>query len=270
MNMRLGLAAWGLRETPLEQQLAMAQKLGVGLLELSIAGYDKDFLQPDASDEAIAKVKRMFADYGIKLECGCTGNDFTNDDAPQQLARVKKVIDIAGKLGIGLLRIFAGFNSDSVVYGARFDRMIECLREAASYAKTRGVTLAVETHGGVAANGDALVHFASVTTRVDTWPAILATGVEINYDPANFAAAGATSPYCFYDEFKAHIKYVHLKDFRTVSGGVKPAACGEGRLDWPRLMRTLAGYDGPALIEYELTGDVEDGMRRSLDYLKQF
>ena len=49
-----------------------------------------------------------------------------------------------------------------------------------------------------------------------------------------------------------------------------PAACGEGRLDWPELMAALKEFDGPAMIEYELTGDVRDGMRRSLDFLKRF
>ncbi|UKI31171.1 MAG: hypothetical protein L6W00_25615 [Lentisphaeria bacterium] len=61
-----------------------------------------------------------------------------------------------------------------------------------------------------------------------------------------------------------------MKDFRSVEGGVLPAACGEGRLDWPKLMAALGDYDGPALIEYELPGDVEDGLRRSLAFLKEF
>ena len=57
---------------------------------------------------------------------------------------------------------------------------------------------------------------------------------------------------------------------KKIPGGVLPAACGEGRLDWPELMAALKEFDGPAMIEYELTGDVRDGMRRSLDFLKRF
>ena len=115
-----------------------------------------------------------------------------------------------------------------------------------------------------------MIHFASATTRIDWWDDILSTGVSINYDPANFAAVGATDPVAFHERFKNSIKYVHLKDFRSVEGGVLPAACGEGRLDWPKLMAALGDYDGPALIEYELPGDVEDGLRRSLAFLKEF
>src|SRR5574344_2607132 len=165
--MRLGNAAWGLRETPLEQQLRITRSMKLDLLELSIAGYDKDYLQLDATPAKIAEVKRLFAQYGVRLECACTGDDFTGDDAPAQVIKVKRVIDIAAELGIAQLRIFAGFNSDSVVFGKRFDTMIDSLRQVAGYGREKQVVCAVETHGGVAANGDALVHFASASTRVD-------------------------------------------------------------------------------------------------------
>lgn len=267
--MRLGNAAWGLRETPLEKQLRITHEMGLELLELSIAGYDKDFLQLDATAAQIAEVKMLFAKYGVKLECACTGNDFTNDDAEAQIGKVKKVIDIAAQLRVKYLRIFAGFNSDSIVYGKRFAAALDALFRVARYAETKNVVLAVETHGGVAQNGDALVHFNSITTRVDTWREILATGVSINYDPANLAAVGNADPVAFYEIFKEHIQYVHLKDFRDVMGGVTPAACGEGRLDWPKLLSALKSYDGPALIEYELPEDVEDGLKRSLKFLNR-
>ena len=268
--MELGNAAWGLRETPLEQQLAITAAMGVPLLELSIAGYDRDFLQLDADDARIRAVRDLFDRFGIRRDCACTGNDFTGDDVDAQLAKVRRVIEIAAKLDVKLLRIFAGFASDSVVYGPRFDRMLDALRSAARHAAERGITLAVETHGGGTANGSALVHFASVTTRIDTWPEILKTGVSINYDPANFAAAGGTDPVAFYTRFRDAVRYVHLKDFRSVPGGVVPAACGEGRLDWPLLMETLRDYRGPALIEYEVPEDVEEGLRRSLEFLRRF
>ena len=77
--MRIGNAAWGLRETPLEEQLKITSAMGLDLLELSIAGYGKDFLQLDADQAKISKVKELFRQYKVALECGCTGNDFTGD-----------------------------------------------------------------------------------------------------------------------------------------------------------------------------------------------
>ncbi len=267
--MQYGLAAWGLREESLESQLKITSALGLELLEFSIANYDKDALQVGATDEEIEKVKALFKQYNIKLECGCTGNDFTNDDVEDQIKKVTEVIDIAAKLGIRYLRIFAGFNSDSVMYGSRMNNMLAALKKVNDYAKAKNVTLCVETHGGVTAleNG-ALLHFNSVSTRVDFWKEIVKTGVSIAYDPANLAAVGTTCAPAFYKQFKDQIAYVHLKDFRDVEGGIVPAACGEGRLNWQRLMETLKEFSGPAMIEYELPEDVKDGMARSLKFLK--
>lgn len=268
--MILGNAAWGLRETSLEEQLMITSRMGLSLLELSIAGYEKDYLQLDSGNIKILEVKAKFEDYGINPDCACTGNDFTVDAVNEQLDKVKQVIDIAAQLGVKYLRIFAGFSSDSVVYGKRFERLMEALRQTAGHAKKCDILPVVETHGGVIANGEALVHFGSVTTRSDYWRQILETGVAINYDPANLAAVGSTDPVAFYHEFADSIKYVHLKDFRSVPGGVLPAACGEGRLDWVKLMRALADFSGPALIEYELTQDVKDGLTRSMNFLNQW
>jgi len=267
--MIFGNAAWGLRETPLEQQLALTRDMKLPLLELSIAGYPRDYLQLTATPAQLRQAKQWFRQYGVRLDCACTGNDFTGDDVEKQLHHVERVLEFCAELEVKYLRIFAGFASDSVVYGARFDRMLAALASAAERARSRGVTLAVETHGGVTPNGSALVHFQSVTTRVDYWPALLETGVKINYDPANLAAAGATDPIAFYRQFAESIVYVHLKDFRTVPGGVTPVGCGEGRLDWTALREALRDYTGPALIEYELPGDVEDGLKRSLAFLRK-
>lgn len=269
--MRFGLAAWGLREEPLEAQLRITRELGLDLLEFSIANYAKDALQIPCADAEIANVKALFQRYGVRLECGCTGDDLTNDDVEEQKRKVAAVIEVSARLGLKYLRVFAGFNSDSRVHGERLTRMLGALRELNALASGKGVTLCVETHGGVAALADgALLHFHSVSTRVDQLRKILDAGASLCYDPANLSAVGCAAPEAFYRLFRDRIPYVHLKDFKDVPGGVVPAACGEGRLDWDALMGALQDYDGPAMIEYELPGDVKDGMARSLDFLRRF
>lgn len=269
--MRYGLAAWGLREESLESQLQITRDLGLELLEFSIANYTKDVLQPGCSDSEIEEVKSLFKKYGVRLECGCTGDDLTNDDVESQQKKLTEVIGIASKLGIRYLRIFAGFNSDSAVYGEKYERMLAALKQLNAIASEKGVVLCVETHGGVTAlDSGALLHFNSVTTRIDSLKKILETGVSLCFDPANLSAVGSAAPEMFYTVFKDSIPYIHLKDFKDVPGGIVPAACGEGRLNWKRLMETLQDYNGPAMIEYELPGDVREGMARSLESLKHY
>lgn len=274
--MEYGNAAWGLRELPLAEQLKLTQAMGLRLLELSIANWHKDLLQLDATGEQIEKVRALYAKYGVRPDCAATGNDFTSESDAEvraSLDKVKRVIDIAAGVGVKILRIFAGFSSDSLVFGERFDRTVETLRLAAAHAEGTGVRLAIETHGGVSAAGDALHHFNTVTTRVDTMRKLLdalpAAELGMNCDPANLAAVGDSAPERWIELFRERILLVHLKDFRDVAGGIVPAGCGEGRLDWKKLLTTLRTYDGPALIEYELPADIEDGLRRSLDFLKK-
>ncbi|MDR0932733.1 MAG: sugar phosphate isomerase/epimerase [Victivallales bacterium] len=275
--MQYGHAAWGLRELPLEEQFKLAKAMDVQLLELSIANGDNDFLQLNSGKKEFARVGELCTRYGVRPDCGCTGNDFTVESAielGESLDKVKRAVDIAAEVGVKVLRIFAGFASDSVVYGERFDRMLDALQSAAAHAKGTSVQLSIETHGGVIALGDAIHHVHSISTRCDTLKTMLdalpAETVGLNFDPANLAAVGQLAPERFFTVFHNRINLVHLKDFKDVKGGIVPVGCGEGRLDWNALMKELRDYDGPALIEYELPGDVEDGLRRSLDFLKKF
>ena len=133
-----------------------------------------------------------------------------------------------------------------------------------------GVTLCVETHGGVTAlDNGALLHFNSVSTRSDCWKEILKTGVSMTFDPANLTAVGINAPEAFYLQFKEAVHYVHLKDFKDVPGGIVPAACGEGRINWKTLLEAMKDCDLPAMIEYEIPADVKVGMKRSLDFLRK-
>lgn len=274
--MEYGNAAWGLRELSLEAQLKLTQSMNLHLLELSIANWHKDVLQLDATAERIGNVRALFAKYDVRPDCAATGNDFTSESAAEvraSLDKVKRVIDIAAALGVNILRIFAGFSSDSLVFGERFDRTVETLRLAAAHARGTGVRLAIETHGGVSAIGEALHHFNTVTTRVDMMRKLLdalpAAEIGMNCDPANLAAVGDSAPERWFELFRERIILVHLKDFRDVKDGIVPVGCGEGRLDWAKLLVALRTYNGPALIEYELPADIEDGLCRSLDFLKK-
>ena len=270
--MKLGLAAWGLRETPLEQQLAMAVRLNVELLELSIGNHPNDFIQLDSSLERRREAAALFSRYGIACECAGTGNDFTGADrsmASASLERVKQTVDIAAELGCRWLRIFAGFSPASEVTGKRWSTMIECLAAVYDHAEGTGVTPVIETHGGVESISGGIRHFASTSTGCESWGRMLKElpdSARILFDPANLRAVGDEAPEEFFSRFRERISAMHLKDFAAVSGSgaIRPAACGEGMIDNDRLYSAIRDFAGPALIEYEIPEDVEDGFCRSL------
>lgn len=275
--MIIGNASWGFRETPLEKQLEITQNMGLELLELGIGGHENDFLQLDASDRDIFKVKRLLRQYNIKLLCASTGNDFTSADEKECLKSmedVKKAIDISARLEIENLRIFAGFSPVEDVVGKRWDFMIKMLNEVLKYGQENNVLPVIETHGGVKEYLDGIRHFDSTTTVKEKLVKLFS---ELKYpagmvfDPANLGAVGMNENeiISLYQEFLPKISYFHLKDFATTpAGALKPCACGEGKLDWNMIWKTLKDSPCPGVIEYELTEDIEQGLERTLKYLK--
>lgn len=276
--MKLGNAAWGFRETAIEEQLRITKAMGLELLELSIAGYPSNELQLDSSNEEIGRIGKLFESSGISPECAATGNDFTVLDGKKcmdELEKVCRVIDIASELGVKFLRVFAGFSPLSEVSGQRLGIMIDCLQKAALHASRYGMALSIETHGGVKKMSDTeCIHFQSISTSVEALENLMKEmpeNVGINFDPANLYAVGIEKPWLIYEALKERVNYMHLKDFRKdpVTGFLTPVACGEGGMDWAGLMNSIKDFPGPALVEYENTADAEDGFRRSLDYLKK-
>ena len=152
--MNYGLAAWGLRLTPLRDQLAMTKRLGVRHLELGIAGFRNDLLQADSKSCAVGTVRDLFLSANLEPSCAATGNDFTLEmetDVRQSLDQTLAALKLADMLGIRYLRIFAGFSPVAEVTRKRYDLLTECLKKVYEAAKETQVLPVVETHGGVKA-----------------------------------------------------------------------------------------------------------------------
>lgn len=261
--MIFGSAAWGFRETPLEKQLEITKRLGFETLELGIANAPRD-VPLDVSDEEIKRVKALYDNYNVKLICAATGNDFTcgNDN---DVKKIKSVIDICEKLGAKYLRIFAGFSPKNDVTGTKWDNMINRINQVLDFAKN--VVPVIETHGGVNGFSDGVEHFKSVSTSADTLLKI--PDIKLLFDPANLFAVGE-NPLTVYEKIKDRVAVVHLKDFITLrSGHLKPAACGESKMKWKPIIDAMRDKDYPMLFEYENTEDIEQGLKKSYDYIKE-
>ena len=270
--MNYGLAAWGLRLTPLRDQLAMTKRLELRHLELGIAGFRNDLLQADSKLCAVETIRDLFRSADLQPSCAATGNDFTQErevDVRQSLDQTLAALKLADTLGIRYMRIFAGFSPVADVTGKRYDLLTECLEKVYEAAKETQVLPVVETHGGVETLADGTVrHFASISTEDGTLEKLLndIPAMKLNFDPANLHVLGKDIA-AFYRRFREKIAYVHLKDFVRKGMGWSPAACGEGNMDWPGLLAEMRTFEGPALLEYEIPDDAERGFADSLKFL---
>lgn len=264
-----GNAAWGFRETPLEEQFRITRDMGLSALELGIANAPMD-VPLEVTDGELARIKALEDQYGVRLLCAATGNDFTT--GKDDIAKIKGVMDICAALEIPMLRIFAGFTAKEEVSEAAFDSMLESLTEACRYGEVKGVTPVIETHGGVNGFDDGVEHFESVTTDMESLTRILAAlpgNARICFDPANLYAVGHSHPEQFYDAFREKVAYAHFKDFASLpSGHLKPSHCGDSQMNWVPILQAMAHFPGAVMFEYENVEDVEAGLRRSYAYIK--
>lgn len=268
--MVFGNAAWGLRETPLEEQFKITSDMGLNILEIGIANAPMD-IQLNITDEEINDIRKLSEKYGVKMLCGATGNDFTT--GTEDITKIKKVIDICKKLGIKNIRIFAGFTPLAEVNDGIFGTMIDSLTEVCNYAKEKDVVPVIETHGAVECFDDGVEHIMSTTTDLDTLKRIVNSipdNAGICFDPSNLYAVGVKTPEIFFEEFKERVAYAHFKDFKKLpSGHLKPSYCGDSDMEWNKILNAMKDFEGVAVFEYENVEYIKDGLEKCYNYIKE-
>jgi sugar phosphate isomerase/epimerase len=156
-------------------------------------GYQKDGLGVP-TDEFIFKLKRKAFDLGLGISGTGVGNNFTVADTAARandVARIKKWVEVAAKLGAPVVRVFADTQMraqtwETVSKGATRDQVEEWIakdiRACADHAANFGVIIGVQNHGDFIKTADDLINLIK---RVDSpWcGAIVDTGYFKANDP---------------------------------------------------------------------------------------
>ena len=231
-----------------------------------------DIFWRDAAGELPA-LKARLAQRQLELAVYSISNNFVHSDAAarrRQLADLQRGVDMAGELGVSLLRIFAGHSSAGIERERALAWILEGLAAGAEYAQRNGVILALENHGDLAGSSEQLrAIFQSVNS-----PAL-----RLNFDTGNFLPAGQ-APLQALRDLMPWVALLHLKDlgparpgeeghiFRDPDGReLAGTALGEGLVDFAGIIHELraAGYAGWLSLEYEGADDpVALGVPRSL------
>ncbi len=143
------------------------------------------------------------------------------------------------------------------------DGFVAGIREAGDHAADLGLTIALETHGGLTGHADACL---ALMDRVDH------EHVRLAYDPANFRFYAGADPHERLDELAPFIAHTHYKDHTGPKGNNEFPLIGEGEVGYDTLLPKLLdlGYDGPHTLERapgRTDGEIEDSMRKAHDYL---
>ena len=186
-------------------------------------------------------------------------------DNPLRIEKTKRIIDLAEDFETSVVTTHIGvIPADK--NDPRYSVLLDALSTCGLYAKSRGITLAIET-GPESAK--VLLDFINDT----------AGGVGVNLDPANFVMVTGQDPVEAVELLGNHIVHTHVKDGKMLIktdpkiiydcfavGGIeglnvadyfKELPVGTGDVDFPAYIEALkrVGYDGYLTIEREAGAD---------------
>ena len=147
-----------------------------------------------------------------------------------------------------------------------FEVMRYSLHQILTVAERHGIDVAIEPH-------------QLYTTRRETLLRILdlsdSPRLKVNWDTGNIFLAGREDPYEMLELVADRLVHVHAKDIALdqsaeergqVTGTAVGCACGDGEVDWPRVIAILRKYGYAGVLSVEC-GTVEQA-KRSLEYLQ--
>lgn len=141
------------------------------------------------------------------------------------------------------------------------------LTKAEMVARRHKVKIGIEPHGIYTKTADGLHKIVHLVPS--PW-------IGVNWDTGNSYLAGIEDPYEGLEKVRHHVVHVHAKDISMeqgesergkVTGTPVGCACGEGVVDWERVLHILEPVDRHLYLSVEC-GTI-DQAERSLTFLKR-
>ena len=259
-----------------------ASKLGFEGVQIYATG--GEFSPQNLTQKQIAKYKKLLAKKNLVISalCGDMGGhgfEIEKDNA-ERIEKTKAIIDLAVEFGTKVVTTHIGVIPDDENH-PRFITMLNALTACGEYAKSKGVTLAIETGPETAPT---LYKFVSKTNG----------GVGVNLDPANFVMVTGQDPAEAVLLLKDYIVHTHLKDGKMLKktdpkiiydhfaeGGIEAlnvadffieTPIGEGNVNWEEYIGALKqiGFDGFLTVEREAGNKPEQDIANGVAFVKKY
>jgi len=262
---------------------AIKKAAALGLDGVQIYATMGEFSPETLTREQKAEYKRLLKENNLVVSALCGdmgGYGFEREsDNAARVEKTKRIIDLAVEFGAKAVTTHIGvIPADKSE--PRYRVMLKALTECGLYAKSKGVTLAIETGPEKAKT---LLAFLKDTRG----------GVGVNLDPANFVMVTGQDPVEAVHILKDYIVHTHAKDgimhkqndptevyHAFAEGGVEALnACegftevplGEGQVDWNSYIAALKKicYDGFLTIERETGDNPQEDIRLAANYISK-
>lgn len=215
------------------------------------------YFPKDVTNDYLHRLKQHAFGLGLDISSTAIGNNFCFPPGPkrdEQLALTRTWIDRAAELDAPVIRIFAGYVPKGETEEQAVAWAIEGIKQSLPYAAQKGVTLALENHGGITATAPQILKMVR---------AIDAPNFGVNLDTGNFhvedpyAEIAALAPYAVTVQVKTEIR--------------RQGAHENEEADLSRLISILreVRYSGYVILEYEAKEDALKAIPRHIKRLRE-
>lgn len=221
-------------------------------VDLGIDGVDVTTYWLKSTDPAyLINLRHLAFRHGIPFSGAAIGTDMCQPDPTKravELEKIKNWVDATDLLGASHLRVFGGELPKGATDEQGVGWVVETMKPACEYAATKGVTLGIESHGGITSKATNIVE---ILKRVDSPYA------GCNLDISNWQE----DPYTQIEACIPYATHTHIRDF--YSEARKP-------LDLDRVWKLFAhgGYQGFMSAEYEGDEDAMTGVPKLIEKIK--
>ena len=257
-------------DKPFEWGVEKAAELGYDYIEpwvhlgrelMSEAGY---YMTISMSEDPV-RIRRMCEKAGVKLSGLSSHTALCRPDISGNY--LKQAIRFAAECGAPVVNTDEGPKQPWTTEDEDFVLIRYSLKEAAAVAEPRGILIGIEPHQQYSKTPDGLDKIVGL---------VRSRAVGVNFDTGNSYLAGE-DPVKWLRHVRNKLVHLHAKDISIeqsdaergkVTGTAVGCACGDGVVDWKRIVELCKGAPRDIVMSVEC-GTVEQA-ERSVRHLKQF
>jgi sugar phosphate isomerase/epimerase len=258
--LKLSIAAYSYREyltakppkMDLFQYVDLAADMGLDAVEPT-----SYYFPTDVNSAYLNRLKQHAFLLGLDISGTAIGNNFClppGTKRDEQLALTRTWIDRAAELDAPVIRIFAGNVPKGVSEEQAVAWAIDGINESLPHAAEKGITLALENHGGITSTPQQILKLVKTIDRPN---------FGVNLDTGNFRGE---DPYAEIAELAPYAVNVQVKTEIHRQGG-----SGKEDADLARLIAILreARFSGYVVLEYEAAEDPLVAIPRHIKTLRK-
>jgi sugar phosphate isomerase/epimerase len=240
-------------DKPFQEGVRRAAEIGYRLVEpmvhngrelLSEAGYFHSF----SMDNDPLEMKDILDSYGVRASGLSAHTPLMRPEI--SVPYLEKAIRFAAAIGTNVVNTDEGIRPAWLEDEECFQVMRYTLKKVLQVAERYGVYIGIEPHQSLTKTTDGLLRIATL---------VKSDFLKVNYDTGN-AYLGGEDPYAGLKAVLPLLIHVHAKDISIrqaedergkVTGTAVGCACGEGVIDWRRVVAILreAGWNGVLSVE---------------------